>query len=76
MFVVITFYGCLCDGHAPQLPSEHRTNSQAHHETHEVDDSEKDWGYPMLPGVLENICLTTQDIIAGTHIKVQTQSRE
>jgi hypothetical protein len=52
MLVVITFYSCLTDGDTPQLPGEHRTNSQAHHETHEVDDSEQDGRHPMLPGIL------------------------
>lgn len=53
ILVVITFDGRLADGDAPHLPSEHCTNSEAHREAHEVDDSKENRRCPMLPGVLE-----------------------
>jgi len=53
ILVIKTFHGCLANGDAPQLPCEQRTNSKAHHETHEVNDSEEDRRRPILPGVIK-----------------------
>jgi hypothetical protein len=74
ILVVITFDGRLADGDAPHLPSEHCTNSEAHREAHEVDDSKENRRCPMLPGVLEKICLThTRHMGLDSH---QNQTQE